>query len=61
MYFEHAEASPSDSHVYIQVQNTVATPVPGIGVPGWGIKLVQPPGSLLAPPCSGHNFYTGGG
>ena len=39
----------------------VADPVPGNGVPGWGVKLDQPPDSLFTPPRAGYNFdYVGG-
>ena len=34
--------------------------VPGRGVPGRGLKLDQPPGSLCAPPHTGHNCDPGG-
>ena len=42
-------------------QNDVVAPVPGSRVPVWGIKPVQPPGSLCAPPCVGHNCDPVGG
>ena len=42
-------------------QKYVADPVPGRGVPGWGLKLDQTLGSLCAPPCTGHNRDSGGG
>ena len=38
-----------------------ATPVPGIGVPGWSFKLDQPLCSLCAPPYAGHNCDPEGG
>ena len=46
--------------------NVVETPVPGSGVPGsrvpgWGVKPVQPSGSLCVSPCAGNNFDTGRG
>ena len=42
-------------------ETSVADPVPGRGVPGWGFKSDQPPGSLCAPPLVGHNRDPGGG
>ena len=39
----------------------VAAPVPGRGVPGWGVKPVQHMGSLCAPPCEVQNCDPGGG
>ena len=36
-------------------------PVTSRGVPGWGLKSDQPPGSLCAPPRMGHNRDPGGG
>ena len=42
-------------------ETPVAAPVPGRGVPGWGINSDQPPGSLCAPPLAGRNFDPGGG
>ena len=40
---------------------SVAAPVPDRGVPGWGIKSDQPPGSIFTPPRAGHNRDPGGG
>ena len=41
-------------------ENTVMSPLPGSGVPGWGIKSVQHLGSLCTPPCAGYSCDTGG-
>ena len=40
---------------------SVVDPVPGREVPGKGLKLYQPLGSLCSQPCAGHNSDPGGG
>ena len=60
----HPPPPPSRGGPYLPglvTKNAIATPVPSSGVPGWGVKPVQPPGSLFAPPCTGHNCDPGGG
>ena len=39
---------------------SVADPVPGRGVPVWGVKSDQPPDSLCTPPRAGKCFDPGG-
>ena len=59
---------PTDSYVYLERElpgilpkTLVAAPVPGRGVPGWGVKSDQPLDSLLTPPRVGYNCDSGGG
>ena len=56
--------SPSQGGPYLPVllpKTTVTATVPGRGVPGWGVKPFQTPGSLCALSCAGHNCDPGGG